>query len=221
MHFLGSINESGPYYQRWHAALDLMQHRDPYGYAWMLSKQLAPYSSASIAICALGFYEVLSAWWSPDLFDVSLCNAEGESLLVLNAHKGFLPVCKRLIELGARVNAPGEYHGTTLQAASLGVNKTVLRLLLDHGADANAPGGRYGTALQAASSSGHETVVQLLLNNGATGSSMNLIDNDAEDEDGISDDDEEDEEDEIGSSDDYEENKDEPDDGEEENLLRT
>ena len=76
-------------------------------------------------------------------------------------------VCRRLLDMGADVNAQGGICGNALQAASAHGNKDIVQLLLDSEADINAQGGHFGSALQAASGGGHEAIVQLLLDNGA------------------------------------------------------
>ncbi|KAI0272290.1 ankyrin repeat-containing domain protein [Gloeopeniophorella convolvens] len=102
-----------------------------------------------------------------------------------------------LLDRGADVNAPDDFHGSVLQkavsngrldivqlllnhgadvnvkggtlqeAASKG-NRDIVLLLLDHGADVNAKGGLYGgSALQEAASNGNLDIIQLLLDHGA------------------------------------------------------
>lgn len=58
-------------------------------------------------------------------------------------------------------------YGSTLQAASFGGHRHILRTLLENGADANFNGVKFGCALQAGSLCDHDNVVQLLLTNRA------------------------------------------------------
>jgi hypothetical protein len=76
--------------------------------------------------------------------------------------------CKKLIEMGANVNKIEGNWGTSLQAASVNGNESVVQLLLDHGSDVDTEGGRYGCAIQAAILGNCKSIVQLLLDNGAS-----------------------------------------------------
>ncbi|KAI9787365.1 MAG: hypothetical protein M1816_007651 [Peltula sp. TS41687] len=168
MDFLGSMNESGIAYRRWHAALALMDfNQKAFAPAHAADRFLEPSSLASLAICFFGFYRVLSSWWGLSSLNVNQCNDAGDSLLALSAFKGFLPICQTLIELGAIINDEGGRYGNALQAASLRRHEKVVKLLPDKGADINMQGGEYGNALQAASLGGHEKIVSLLLDRGA------------------------------------------------------
>ncbi|KAA6414847.1 MAG: hypothetical protein FRX48_01597 [Lasallia pustulata] len=80
---------------------------------------------------------------------------------------GLLGLARRLLEMGANVNAQGGEYGNALQAAVLRGGAETVQLLLNKGADVNAQGGRYGNALQAAAWEGGAETVQLLLNEGA------------------------------------------------------
>ncbi|WYZ41181.1 hypothetical protein EsH8_V_000076 [Colletotrichum jinshuiense] len=80
---------------------------------------------------------------------------------------GLCRTARRLLDLGARVNAQGGLHRTALVAASSKGHTEVVQLLLDSEAEVNAQDGYYGNALTAASLEGHTEVVQLLLDSGA------------------------------------------------------
>lgn len=107
-------------------------------------QELQPSSITSLAICFYGFYKVLSAWWDLSSLNVNQYNNSGASLLYLSALGSYLPICRRLIELDANVNAQGGDYGNTLQAASCEGHENIVELLLSKGADINAQGGLFG-----------------------------------------------------------------------------
>ncbi|EON65807.1 hypothetical protein W97_05046 [Coniosporium apollinis CBS 100218] len=164
MNFLGSMNESGAAYRAWHTAL-LGTHQEEVErcLGWEVVSKLSPPSSAAFAICYFGLYRVLSAWWDVGLIDSNQCNLEAESLLALSAANGFLPICRRLIELGANVNSGNEDNLTVLHNASYSGQEEIVELLLDHGANVNAQSEDHTTALYNASLTGHGKVIELLL----------------------------------------------------------
>ncbi|KAJ9634602.1 hypothetical protein H2199_008885 [Coniosporium tulheliwenetii] len=137
--FLGSMNESGPAYRIWHAGLLTLDASDD-DLIHYAEERLSPPSSSWFPICYFGFYRRFG---------------------------GFLPICRRLIELGANVNARNEGLNTALHGASLSGHKKIVELLLDHGADVNAQDEWLYTALHYASLSGHKKIVKLLLDHGA------------------------------------------------------
>jgi ankyrin repeat protein len=59
------------------------------------------------------------------------------------------------------------FYGSSLQAASVKGDESIVRILLDYGADVNTIGGYYGSSLQAASAEGDESIVRILLDHGA------------------------------------------------------
>jgi DNA-binding SARP family transcriptional activator len=89
-------------------------------------------------------------------------NLEQDRALIKAVEKRDLGQVRRLLDMGADVNAQDRYFGNALQVASMRANETIVRLLLDRGADVNAQGGYFGNALKAASRSGEEAIIQLL-----------------------------------------------------------
>lgn len=166
MNFLGSVNESGAAYRAWHATLAETS---------ILPYRTSPSSSASLAICHFGFYRVLSVWWDVGPIDTNQCNRDGASLLALSARNGSLPICRRLIELGASVNPQKpceDWNGHALQGAVKNGHEKVVELLLDNGADIDAHSANNNPALQLAASCGHQDIVELLLKRGADANVM-------------------------------------------------
>ncbi|MDT8991642.1 ankyrin repeat domain-containing protein [Curvibacter sp. APW13] len=91
-------------------------------------------------------------------------NAQDESPLMLAALRGYVDICRLLIEREADVNKPG---WTPLHYAATGGHAAVVRLLLDEHAyiDAESPNG--STPLMMAAMYGTLEVVQLLVLAGA------------------------------------------------------
>ncbi|KAH6880827.1 ankyrin repeat protein [Thelonectria olida] len=101
----------------------------------------------------------------------SVSRYNGRTALQAASERGHVHLVRRLLELGADVNAPPSATSgcTALQAAAAAGYMTILKLLLQHGADINgAPARHKGyTALQGACFRGHIEVVDLLLQEGA------------------------------------------------------
>ena len=84
--------------------------------------------------------------------------------LHIAACEGLEDEVSRLLEDGARVDAPGETWGNVLQAAVVGGHVSIIQLLLDYGADVTLYGGPYGQySLHTAMQSGNREIVRLLL----------------------------------------------------------
>ncbi|MEY3124016.1 MAG: hypothetical protein RLZZ573_536, partial [Pseudomonadota bacterium] len=90
--------------------------------------------------------------------------AQDESPLMLASLKGYLDLCKKLINRDADVNKPG---WTPLHYAATGGHVAVIRLLLENHAyiDASSPNG--STPLMMAAMYGSASAVKLLLESGA------------------------------------------------------
>ena len=91
-------------------------------------------------------------------------NDKDESVLMLAALKGYLPLVKQLVENDADVNKPG---WTPLHYAASGGHAEVAKLLLSHSAyiDAESPNG--STPLMMAAMYGNVDCVRMLLEAGA------------------------------------------------------
>ena len=84
--------------------------------------------------------------------------------LHIAAYEGLEDEVSRLLEDGARLDAPGETWGNVLQAAVVGGHVSIVQLLLDYGADVTLYGGPYGQySLHTAMQSGRREIVRLLL----------------------------------------------------------
>jgi ankyrin repeat protein len=88
--------------------------------------------------------------------------------LIVAAQENNLPEVRRLLSVGADVNAKDYYGATPLIRASLRGHVQVVKELLDHGADIDAKTHINGdTPLHFASGGGHLAVVKALLSGGA------------------------------------------------------
>lgn len=91
----------------------------------------------------------------------------GRTALQAACDRGHVHLARRLLDLGADVNAPPSPTAglTALQAAAAGGYLPIVELLLERGADADAAAAKYKgfTALQGACKGGHVKVVERLL----------------------------------------------------------
>ncbi|TQV95552.1 hypothetical protein V2A60_000741 [Cordyceps javanica] len=98
---------------------------------------------------------------------VAVTRYNGRTALQAACDRGHVALVRRLLRLGADVNAPPSPTAgvTAIQAAARGGYLAIVELLLRAGADANAPAAKYKgfTALQGACLGGHAEVAALLL----------------------------------------------------------
>ncbi|KAH8824079.1 hypothetical protein DL96DRAFT_1532435 [Flagelloscypha sp. PMI_526] len=99
--------------------------------------------------------------------DVNVPTDDGNALIQVGAHLGFLHVVQVLVEHGADVNTQGGRYGSALQAAANAAAQDVVEFLIEKGADVNMDGGPYGSALQAAVAAGARDIIELLVTQGA------------------------------------------------------
>uniref|UniRef100_A0ACD5YL42 Uncharacterized protein n=1 Tax=Avena sativa TaxID=4498 RepID=A0ACD5YL42_AVESA len=94
-------------------------------------------------------------------------DSKGQTALHFAADKGYLEMCKFLVEeSGLDVNSVTKTGVTPMFYAALGGNVQVMRYLLDHGADPVMPEERGSTPLHNAAEEGHCEAVKLLLSKG-------------------------------------------------------
>ncbi|KAJ6437372.1 restless-like transposase [Purpureocillium lavendulum] len=95
----------------------------------------------------------------------------GRTALQAAAERGHMPLVRRLLALGADVNAPPSPSAgfTALQAAAGNGFVPIVKLLLQHGAEVNGPSANFKgfTALQGACLGGHADLVDILVDAGA------------------------------------------------------
>jgi hypothetical protein len=98
---------------------------------------------------------------------IDLANQAGETALMMAALKGHMTWVEKLLDRGARTEAPEPKAWTALHYAASGPEPRAVQLLLARGArvDALSPNG--STALMMASRYGPEDAVQALLKQGA------------------------------------------------------
>jgi ankyrin repeat protein len=162
--FLGSMNESGPAYRSWHKTVtEPFANRSYRIPLCSVYDQLIPPTLASFAICAFGFYKIISSWWISGFANVDQRNHNGESLLQLAATLGFISITEELLRENADANTKNNIGRMALSYAANNGHEAVVRQLLEHQAEVNAKDNYGGTALHYAAGYGHEAVVRLLL----------------------------------------------------------
>lgn len=173
-YFLGSMDQSSLACQNWHEMVGYYFHESiacPKIYSalplYRVYWQLSPCSWASLAIVMFGYHKTIPDCWTLGFAGIDQKTSSGNTLLLLGAKRGPIPIVDDLLKKGADINASGGSYGSALEVASDSGHESVVQLLLGKGADPNASNGWYGGALPAASCSGHESVVQLLLDKGA------------------------------------------------------
>lgn len=123
--------------------------------------------SALFTACCFGIIEVLECSSVIERLDVHQRNKNDNCGLYLASRFGHTDVVRKLIGLGAAVNALGSQYGNALQAASFAGHEEIVKVLLDSGASFS-PGdkGEYSSPLQAALADGHNHVAQILIDGG-------------------------------------------------------
>ncbi|KAI9762711.1 MAG: hypothetical protein M1840_001178 [Geoglossum simile] len=80
---------------------------------------------------------------------------------------GQMDLIRRLLSLGADIEAKDEISGSALQKSISAGNEAVARYLIEQGADVNSSGGKYGNPLQTAAAYDCPALAKFLLANGA------------------------------------------------------
>ena len=139
--FLGSMDESSLAYQNWHNIVGeytksfsrRFKSRSPIRSVPLLDfyhQLLFPCRRASLAIPTFGFHKTLLDWCTVGFTDINETNSRGDTLLMLAAMRGSLPIVEDLLKKGAYVNAAGGQFRGALQAASYHGKISVVPLLL-------------------------------------------------------------------------------------------
>ncbi|KAE8354008.1 ankyrin repeat-containing domain protein [Aspergillus coremiiformis] len=129
-----------------------------------LHESFSPSGSPLFMISCFGFIEVLQETAVTTLHDPNQRNQHDSAGLYLAARGGHFETVRKLLELGADVNAPGFQYGTALQAACAGGWQNIVQLLLTHGASYFSPlKGDFSSPLQAALANNHETIANQLI----------------------------------------------------------
>lgn len=122
--------------------------------------------SPLFTICSFGLIEVLEHPRFSNTLDLDQKNKRNTCGLYLAARCGHNEVVRKLLDLGADINATGYQYGTALHAASFGGHQGIVNLLLDLGARSSTDEGEFSSPLQAALANGHDAVSNALLDAG-------------------------------------------------------
>lgn len=98
---------------------------------------------------------------------VNLCDAKGQSLLMLASYNGNLETTRMLLALGAEVDRRNDRGQTPLGGVAFKGYLDIVKLLVTHGADIHADNGGGMTPLSFAAMFGRHDVVGYLVSCGA------------------------------------------------------
>ncbi|CAL1530408.1 unnamed protein product [Lymnaea stagnalis] len=93
----------------------------------------------------------------------TLGGVDGNSALHLASQRGYLEICRALLDAGANVNIRNEKEDTPLIVASVHGHLPIVKLLLEHHASINRRGYRECSALHEATEHGHYEVCSFLI----------------------------------------------------------
>ena len=93
---------------------------------------------------------------------------DGSTALHLAAERGYVAICKRLLNKHADIGAKDEFRRTALHVAASFRHRAVVRLLLDRGPSTEAEDSLNETPLHCAAQIEHRAIVRLLLDRGAS-----------------------------------------------------
>jgi ankyrin repeat protein len=139
-----------------------------------LAASFASPPSALFVVSCFGLEEALEFSELTLVMDVNQSNRHRTSALYLSARWGHIAITRRLLELGAAVDAPGSQYGSALQAASFAGYEEIVQILLEKGASFSpaepslAGKAEYSSPLQAALANGHGRVAKLFIDQGCT-----------------------------------------------------
>ncbi|KAH8698504.1 ankyrin repeat-containing domain protein [Talaromyces proteolyticus] len=167
--FLGSPIESSAQYRGWHHGVRSRGHIYRYDDSPVSDCARAPNNSGVYAMCCFSFYTILSDWWDDAEIWLPEIKHDSDSLLVLAALSGSLPICEILIKGGFDVNMQHGDYGSALAAAAEIGNTEIVKFLVGKGAriDLLLSTGDYGSALAAAAAMGNTEIVKFLVEKGA------------------------------------------------------
>ena len=112
----------------------------------------------------------LLLWWqnsNPDLTTTAIISGSNKTLLHLATEKGYVPIVKELIAMGADVNSQDDNKLSPLHVASQEKHNEVMKLLLEMGADPNVSDTENGTPLHDACENGSVEGAKILIDKGA------------------------------------------------------
>jgi len=133
--FLGSMDASSPAYQRWFEQSPRVHSY--HSQVVDLSTRLRPSTSASFAVACFGFHGLLSDWWKLGFTNIDQQNEFGDSLLVLAAESWSAETVRKVLQMGANVNALGGRYGSALNCALNQGQRSIIELLLKNEAEVN------------------------------------------------------------------------------------
>ncbi|KAJ5611907.1 ankyrin repeat-containing domain protein [Penicillium herquei] len=142
-----------------------------------LEECLSSPPSALFAASCFGLIEVLELPEVIKELNLEQLNKHNTSGLYLASRWGHTQVARKLLHLGASVDAQGNQYGNALQAACFSGQEDVVKILLQQGASFPQTGqGEYSSPFQAALASGHDHVAQALIDGGLQFTAQNQFD---------------------------------------------
>ncbi|KOC08180.1 ankyrin repeat-containing protein [Aspergillus flavus AF70] len=163
--FLGSPQESSPYFRHW--IQYIFKHQDsfelPYGNGRVSQDDLEPIDTPVLAMAWLGLYHPLQEWWEDEHIDLLLENNRGETLIAIAARVRCEPLCKKLVSRLPKDQRTRGCGCALIIAAKQGDENLVRFLVQEGNANVNLVARGFTTALCEACVIGALNIVKYLV----------------------------------------------------------
>ncbi|QRD90698.1 ankyrin repeat-containing protein [Aspergillus flavus] len=163
--FLGSPQESSPYFRHW--IQYIFKHQDsfelPYGNGRVSQDDLELIDTPVLAMAWLGLYHPLQEWWEDEHIDLLLENNRGETLIAIAVRVRCEPLCKKLVSRLPKDQRTRGCGCALIIAAKQGDENLVRFLVQEGNANVNLVARGFTTALCEACVIGALNIVKYLV----------------------------------------------------------